>query len=307
MRQQADVVVTVNGAASNSVAFARRAGSIYYIAPSGIDANPCTEQAPCATLQHVAAAVLRAGDTVLVRGGTYSESEVWIRGDRGQSGTPEARKLLKAYPGESVTYANAARPMILNADYITVSGLNFTNRKSLGNGSDEAGQRVNWIINNTFRGSIGYEATGSTGDDHVLAGNVCEVSGSSQGTQGHCYYISFGSNVQLLYNIGRGAPGYGIHVFDQRRRAGDFRRVISNILIEGNTLTGSTRRAGLIVTMGDEDRIGNTIDGVTILNNTFGGNDQLGAVVGGNVRNVRMTGNAFVQIGRASCRERVCT
>jgi hypothetical protein len=155
------------------------------------------------------------------------------------------------------------------------------------------------IFLNTFRGAIGYEATGASGDDHVLAGNVCEVSGSTQGTQGHCYYISFGNNVRLLFNRGSGAPGYGIHVFDQRRRAGDFRRVISNIVIHGNVLTGSTNRAGLIVTMGDEDGVGNVIDGVTITGNTFAGNDQLGAVVGGNVRNVMIIGNNFVQNGNA--------
>ena len=41
------------------------------------------------------------------------------------------------------------------------------------------------------------------------------------------------------------------------------------------------------------------IDRVDVRSNTFSGNDQLGAVVGPNVRNVTFTGNSFVQNGNA--------
>ncbi len=42
----------------------------YYVATNGVDANPCSATAPCATLQR-GVNVARAGDTVLVRNGTY--------------------------------------------------------------------------------------------------------------------------------------------------------------------------------------------------------------------------------------------
>ncbi len=294
-----ELVVWTDGVASNPLPFRRGAGAFHWIARNGSDANACTEAAPCASVQHVVSTKVRAGDTVLIRGGTYDESEIWIRGDQGKSGTATSRITVKAHPNEVVTFANAARPMIVNADFITVSGLRFENGKSVTNGSNEAAQRGNWLIGNTFRGIIGYDATGSHGDDHVLAGNDCTVTSSTVGTQGHCYYISFGNNVKVRYNVGSGAPGYGVHVFDQQRATNDFRRVISNLLIEGNTLTGSTRRAGLIVAMGDEGNRGNVIDGVDVRSNTFSGNDQLGAVIGPNVRNVTFTGNSFVQNGSA--------
>lgn len=294
-----DIVVWVNGVASNPLPFRRSSGAIHWIARTGSDANSCVEISPCATVQHVVTNKVKPGDTVLVRGGSYDESEIWIRGDHGKSGTAASRITIKAHPNETVTFTNAARPMILNADYITIAGLRFENGKSITNGSNEAGQRGNWIIGNTFRGTISYEATGSHGDEHLLAGNNCVVTNSTVGTQGHCYYISFGNNVKIRYNIGTGAPGYGVHVFDQQRATTDFRRVISNLLIEGNTLTGSTRRAGLIIAMGDEGKRGNMIDGVEVRSNVFAGNDQLGAVIGTNVRNVTFSGNSFVQNGNA--------
>ena len=131
----------------------------------------------------------------------------------------------------------------------------------------------------------------------VIAGNDCDVATSSVGTQGHCYYISHGNNIKVFYNIGRGAPGYGVHIFDQRRSANDIVRVISNVLVEGNLLAASPLRSGLIVAMGDEDGNGNHIDGITIRNNLFVANNHVGAVIGSNVRNVKIYHNTFYQNG----------
>ena len=299
------MVVHVNGKDSNTdYSFTPTNGIVYYVAPGGSDAAACSEAAPCATVHHVATNRMQSGDAVLIRGGTLTEGEVWIRDDMGHSGQPDRPKLIRNYPGENPIFSNAARPFIISANYITVSGLHFQNGKSLGLGGET--NHHNQVINSTFRGLIDWDAIGSHGSDHVIAGNDCNVSGSTVGTQGHCYYISFGNNVKVRYNVGSGAPGYGVHVFDQQRATNDFRRVISNLLIEGNTLTGSTRRAGLIVAMGDEGNRGNVIDGVDVRNNTFSGNAQLGAVVGPNVRNVTFTGNSFVQNGNAGSANNVC-
>jgi hypothetical protein len=272
---------------------------VYYIAPTGVDGGPCRQNAPCATIERVATQVMRAGDIVLVRGGTYLESEVWIRGSYGHSGAPGAQKVIKAYPGESVILTNAARPFIVDADYITVAGIHFRNGKPLGmpdNGLP--GHRGNRFINNTFTGVIAWAAIDTHGDNHLVAGNVCEVSDSTVGTQGHCYYISYGSGTQIRYNVGSGAPGYGIHIFDQLRSTNDFRRVIKDVLVEGNLLKNSTLRSGLIIAMADEGGLGNTIDNIVVRGNTFTANSHLGMAISGMVRNVTVAGNTFFQNGR---------
>jgi hypothetical protein len=239
------------------------------------------------------------GDVALVRGGESTESEIWIRGDQGMSGAPGRQKGVKAMPGEQPVLVNAARPFIVTADHITVAGLEFRNGKSLGVGETGLpGLRGNRFVDNAFSGVISWAAIDLHGDDHLLAGNVCDVSGSSVGTQGHCYYVSYGSGSQLRYNIGAGAPGYGIHLFDQQRSSSDFRRVITNVLVEGNVLRSSSQRSGLIIAMADEGGRGNVIDGVTVRGNTFTGNNHVGALVTGLVRNVRFEGNTFDENGR---------
>lgn len=291
------IVVHVDGKDSNTdYSFTPVGGSIYYTAPTGSDSAACTEAAPCLTIHHVATSRMQPGDVLLIRGGNSTESEVWIRQDMGQSGQPGKPKFIRNYPGEDPILSNASRPFIINANYITVSGLHFRNGKSIGMGNED--NHHNQVINSTFRGLIDWDAVGSHGNDHVIAGNDCHVTGSTVGTQGHCYYVSHGSNLKIRYNIGRGAPGYGLHIFDQRRATPDIQRIISNVLVEGNLLAGSTLRSGMIAAMADEGGMGNYIDNLTIRNNIFTGNNHLGATFGGIVRNVQMYHNTFYKNGR---------
>lgn len=293
------IVVTVGGQASAPAAsFTPTSGEVFVIAPTGSDGASCRVASPCRTIQHVTTSVMQPGDVLLVRGGTYDEGEVWIRGDYGHSGTAAQPKVIRRFPGEEPLFDNAARPVILDADHLVVSGLRFANGKSVGIGSNERGRTHVSVYDSAFEGRIDWDAIGTHGDEHVLAGNVCRVSGSTVGTQGHCYYISFGRGVRLRHNIGSGAPGYGIHVFDQRRQAQDFRRTIADLVIEGNILTGSTLRSGLILAMADEDGRGNAIDGVIVRNNIFAGNNHVGLLVNGIVRNVQVLHNTFVRNGR---------
>ncbi len=292
------IVVEVNGRPSDPAAsFTATNGKVYYVSPTGDDRNTCSQQAPCATLQHVAAEVLGPGDAVLIRGGVYQEGEVWIRAEQG--GLPGRPKIIKAYPGEEAYLRNPARDLIVDADHITISGLNFQNGKSLAAvGWASPRQRGARFVNNTFSGTIAWAAIDTHGDDHLVAGNVCEVSGSSVGTMGHCYYISQGSNLKILYNIASGAPGYGLHIYDERRAAQDFRRVIRNVVVEGNILKNSTQRSGMILAMEDQGNYGNYIDQVLVRNNIFAANNHFGLIIQGPVRNVKVLNNTFYQNGR---------
>jgi len=66
----------------------------YYVSTKGSDENPGSEAEPLRTIQK-AADTARAGDTIPVRGGVYSEHVV-LRFS-GQDGKPI---VLKSYPGE---------------------------------------------------------------------------------------------------------------------------------------------------------------------------------------------------------------
>lgn len=291
------IVVTVNGVPSNSdCSFKSNSGKVYFVAVSGSDSSPCSASAPCATILHTFS-VMKPGDTTLVRGGSYAEGEIWIRSPDG--GAADAPKVIKNYPGEEVYLPNSARGFIVDANYVTVSGLQFQNGKSMvAAGWANRDQRANRFINNTFAGKIDYAAIEITGPDHLLAGNVCDVATSTQGTEGHCYYVTQGSNLKVLYNIASGAPGYGLHIFDERRASGDFQRVIRDVLVEGNILKNSTQRSGMIIEVADQGGYGNHIEDITIRNNVFAANDLVGLVVMGISKGVKVYNNTFYQNGR---------
>jgi len=291
------IVVTVNGRPSNpDYSFKVNSRKVYYVATSGSDGNACSATAPCATILRAIPA-MKPGDMVLVRGGTYLEGEIWIRiWDSGNLGQP---KVIKNYPGEEVYLANNARDIIVDANHITVSGLNFQNGKALNvAGWAQVNETDDKFINNTFSGNINYAAIETQGSNHVIAGNSCNVSGSSQGTMGHCYYVAQGDNSKILYNVASGQPGYGLHIYEEQRATPDFQRVISNVLVEGNVLKNSTQRSGMVVATTDQGGYGNHIENVTIRNNIFTANNHSGLIVMGLSQGVKIYNNTFYQNGR---------
>lgn len=298
------VVTAASGEASKEAfAFTVSNGKILYIAPQGKDGGKCSEESPCKTILGTFGDKAKAGDLVLARGGTYDEGEIWLHEDN-VSGKPGARKTLKNYPGETPVWNNNQRGLVAGASYLTFSGLHLRNGKTIGIPDDPGrNPKANWIMNTSVVGPIDYDGMSSHGDDHVLAGNYVEVKGSSQGTQGHCYYVSFGRNTRILYNFGSGAPGYGLHLYDQPRQNGDFKRVMSNLLVEGNVLTGSTKRSGILMVMDDHGYgapYGNAMENVMVRNNLVYRNNQIGIVVGGGtgaMRNIQIINNTVVENG----------
>jgi uncharacterized protein (TIGR03382 family) len=291
------VVVTVGGQASNTdVTFAPGSGNFFAVAPTGSDSNPCTLASPCATIGYATGStVMNPGDTLLVRGGSYTDN-VWIQ----QSGDAGQPKTIKNYPGEDVVITMLQDNFAIDASFITVSGLTITDGSTLFCGRDTTGQSHDTFVNNTVTGTIGYAGFQTHGDDHLVAGNVCNATGSTQGTEGQCFYISFGNNLQILHNMASGEGGYGIHIYDEPRQANDYARTISNVLVDGNVSILSPARAGMIVAMVTCNSYGcysNAIDGVTISNNIFSQNDEYGLHIEGVSSNVRVYNNTFYQNG----------
>jgi hypothetical protein len=109
-------------------------GARFYVSPSGNDANPGTLERPWRTIGK-AAASLAAGDTVLVRAGTYRERVL-----PQNSGRPDAYISFTAYPDEQplLDGKGIAVPKdeglftLTDLSYVRVSGFRIVNSKEAG-------------------------------------------------------------------------------------------------------------------------------------------------------------------------------
>lgn len=103
----------------------------YYVASDGLDENPGTLAAPWRTIQHAVDSV-SAGDTILVRGGVYTEA-VTIQA----SGTAVGWIALQSYTGETAVLDGSALAnpdsallTIANQSYLLIDGLELRNQRS---------------------------------------------------------------------------------------------------------------------------------------------------------------------------------
>ena len=130
------LIISHSGAATYYV------GTTYYVATTGNNANPGTITQPFASLQK-GADVAVAGDTVFIRGGTYTFNGAGAASNAGinitSSGQSAARMIyFWAYPGEkpvfdfsgakfAVSPAQSAGLKITNGNYLYFKGLEICN------------------------------------------------------------------------------------------------------------------------------------------------------------------------------------
>jgi hypothetical protein len=97
----------------------------YYLAPAGSDAGAGSIGNPWGTLGK-ANSVLAAGDTLLIRGGTYTgmANVVWTK-----SGTAGQPVLISAYPGERPIFTGGGALAFIKTkcSYVVFDGLEITN------------------------------------------------------------------------------------------------------------------------------------------------------------------------------------
>jgi len=110
---------------SSAVAFAQP----WYVSATGSDSNTGTMASPYKTIEK-AVSVVKAGETIYVRGGTYSLNAVITLG---KSGTAGAGISLLAYPGEKPvldfsgqTLGGSNRGIVLTGSWWHIKGLDIT-------------------------------------------------------------------------------------------------------------------------------------------------------------------------------------
>ena len=252
----------------------------YYVATTGSDSNPGTLNSPFASLRRAVEDVARACDTVIMRGGNYIMNEVFVDRKKGRGGAPGAYLTIKNYPGETPFLKYASRRFIVWADYVRIEGLHLDMPWYL----DIFG-RGNQVVNNTFTGQQPkFGAILGGGDNNLFEGNnIRLISGGN--TMDHGIYVKPGKNIVVRNNTIQGSQGYGIQVYDEHKSSipSEWAAnpiVYNNLLIEGNIVSSSNERAGIIVAYGTNRGVQHiTMKDITIRNNMLYNNVGNGIIV----------------------------
>jgi hypothetical protein len=292
------VVHAAGGESNDDATFTAGPHAIYFIAPGGDDAAGCAEATPCATILHVVTEVMQPGDMVLLAGGDYDEGEVWIRDVLGHSGTAAAPKVIRGAPGEAVRLVDIARPIIVEAEGITVSGLDLTAGKELRLGAADA--RALTVLGCRFGGVVGFEAVSIAASGVLFGANACSVAGTTAGDgNGHCVAVRApAADVAVLHNALTAAQENVVQIYDPNPGV-----AIGAVRVEANWIAGS--RAGAGVSLGVAG-VGASVGEVAIVDNVITGNAHAGVLVDGaagtQLGTTRIWANTIVANGRQGVR-----
>jgi len=256
----------------------------YYVDVSGNDSNPGSESQPFASIQH-AANTIQAGDTVIVRSGTYDE-RVTVN-TNGSSGN---KITFKAEPRRTVEMQG----FILNGEYLEVEGFNISYQylpQWQGSGvwisGDNANVIDNYIYNTTNIGIRSNSATGANntyivdnyvyhsnggiwvkGDNILVEKNEIERM-YKYNTFDSDYTRFFGNNITFKYNYFHGTlkSEVGTSHVDGWQVFNNDGKVAKNIVIENNIVESFDQ--GIILEINEPPA--SAIDNILIRNNVFDG------------------------------------
>ncbi|MDH4241907.1 MAG: DUF1565 domain-containing protein, partial [Phycisphaerae bacterium] len=230
----------------------------YYAATNGSDENPGSEAKPFRTIAK-AASVARAGDTILVRGGVYSEAVVMRFS--GQEGKPI---VLKNYAGELAVIQPGERGkqppghgLLLQAQegyqkpigWVTIEGLEIRyghDGMKFYNAHDVVIRKCN-IHENWNQGILG-NGNRMLIDRNIIAGNGTNTKVAKNLVHG---IYATGSSFTITNNLIHSNTAYGIQVaaYDYKKdsMAGPEYADAKNWLIANNTLAFNKNRAGIVI------------------------------------------------------------
>ena len=183
-------------------------GITYYVDgpnPNCDNTNLGTEALPWCTIQHAADTII-AGDTVIVKSGTYSER---ITFPFGTSGTADAKIVFKAEPRRTVIMQGFNTK---HADYLTIEGFNITNTLGggwLGGGIWIDSDNVEIIDNYFYELGLGIRSTYQKPwpKNVHIANNRIYHAGTGIGAEGENWLIE-NNEVERLYHSGSGDADY---------------------------------------------------------------------------------------------------
>ncbi len=230
----------------------------YYVATNVSDENPGSEAKPFRTVAK-GADVARAGDTILVRGGVYSEHVVMRFS--GQEGKPI---VLKNYPDEKPVIQPGERGkqppghgLLLQAEegyqkpigWITIEGLEIRyghDGVKFYNAHDVVIRQCN-IHENWNQGMLG-NGNRVLIDRNIIAGNGTNTKVAKNIVHG---IYATGSAFTITNNLIHSNTAYGIQVaaYDYKKdsMAGPEYADAKNWLIANNTLAFNKNRAGIVI------------------------------------------------------------
>ena len=158
---------------SSEIEVAHAAGLTYYVATSGSDSNAGTLSAPFRTIQK-AVNTAGVGDTVIVRGGTYTPIKF------GKSATQSQPFVIRAYPNErpiidASSGGDRGIEISSGSSWIVIEGFEIKNASQEGikyYDTNNVTIRKNIIHHNANHGILG-----SGGSNPTLEGNIIHNNG----------------------------------------------------------------------------------------------------------------------------------
>lgn len=287
-----DIVVTVNGHASNPLPFIVRSGSIYFVipsAPNADDANPGTYADPFQTLYRPRQ-VMQAGDIVYVKGGTFSSPDpanpgwdavLLLHPETDPKGTADRPVAYVGYPGDR-PLINAPEPlrrgiyMDPGMTYYVLANLAFTQGLAPYEGMLQMGGDGHRAVGNYFHDALSSTGLGIAGNSahYQIFGNLISNNGQDNWEDGVGFYIQgFGTNQDIDFGWNQ--------IRDQRgRRAiqlfghedGDR---MDNIRIHDNLISSSLQLRNNIL-LGGSDGGTEVLGTIYVYNNIIVGSDWEG-------------------------------
>lgn len=162
-----------------------------YVATNGNDANPGTVDKPFRSITK-ALKSMRAGETLLVRGGTYTER---VRDFTLPAGTSSARITVRAYPGERPVVKGLM--WLKDANYWTFDGINVTWDDATGGASEHMlkfNNGTGWVFTNAeIWGARSFAAvliSGTPASYTLSNNNIHDTYAANSQWQDHLIYIN---------------------------------------------------------------------------------------------------------------------
>ena len=302
-----NIVVTVNGQASNALSFTVRSGDIFFVIPSAAnagDSNSGSYSQPFRTI-YQPRKVMDAGDIVYIKGGTFRTSDpdhqgwdavLLLEPEGDPNGTASAPVAYLGYPGD--------RPIIEGpggmrrgvyfdngVNYYVIANIEFS---GYGAPLEVRGNGHRLVGNYSHDGIASEDAvigiTGTSSGLKILGNYLMDNGGNDAG---HGFYLQgFGTNQDIDFGWNqiknqRGRRAIQLYGHESGDR-------MDNIRIHDNLITGSVRNN---ILLGGSDGGTDVLGTVYVQNNIIANGDDQGLRVNSAGGRVFIQNNTFYNNG----------